>query len=266
MEPIDIDKIFEMFLKKYMKANAGKYNEEEWESKMSQLYINFGKTPLDILGMSPVDYYNKLNGTELKDLLKEHLEKKVAIPDFLCDAIINKKCDDEIITLLNTENEELKAYAVNLLNDMGSTKPLMSYFDVLKDDKINTDIKELITEILSDNAETIKEKAIKEYTESPSIKSYIVEILSKCKSDERIYKILIDEFLKNLDNIPLYSSYLSIYGDERALPFLYTEIERDGINYVDFQELKFAIEALGGEYEKERDFSGDILYKKIKEE
>lgn len=30
-----------------------------------------------------------------------------------------------------------------------------------------------------------------------------------------------------------------------------------------FQELKFAIEALGGEYEKERDFSNDPAYKKI---
>ena len=30
-----------------------------------------------------------------------------------------------------------------------------------------------------------------------------------------------------------------------------------------FQELKFAIEALGGEYNKERDFSSDENYQKI---
>ena len=38
------------------------------------------------------------------------------------------------------------------------------------------------------------------------------------------------------------------------------------INYQDFQELKLAIESLGGEYEKERDFSNDKVYRKIMEQ
>ena len=38
---------------------------------------------------------------------------------------------------------------------------------------------------------------------------------------------------------------------------------REDIDYVLFQELKFAIEALGGEYNKERDFSSDENYQKI---
>ena len=44
---------------------------------------------------------------------------------------------------------------------------------------------------------------------------------------------------------------------------LLSEIEREDIGFVAFQELKYAIEALGGEYEKERDFSADEAYKKI---
>lgn len=44
---------------------------------------------------------------------------------------------------------------------------------------------------------------------------------------------------------------------------LLREIEREDIGFVAFQELKFAIEALGGEYEKQRDFSQDEAYKKI---
>lgn len=50
---------------------------------------------------------------------------------------------------------------------------------------------------------------------------------------------------------------------ERALPSLLAAIEREDVGFVLFQELKFAIEALGGEYEKERDFSNDPAYKKI---
>ena len=61
----------------------------------------------------------------------------------------------------------------------------------------------------------------------------------------------------------MHASYLAAYGDARALPVLMEVIDRDDIDYVEFQELKFAVEALGGEYTKERDFSDDPYYKEI---
>ena len=59
------------------------------------------------------------------------------------------------------------------------------------------------------------------------------------------------------------AGYLASYGDERALPYLLDKIDEEGISYVEFQELKYAIEALGGEYTKQRDFSGDEYYELI---
>jgi hypothetical protein len=47
---------------------------------------------------------------------------------------------------------------------------------------------------------------------------------------------------------------------------LYKEIEREKISYADFEELRFAIEALGGSYDKVRNFKSDKTYKKIKGE
>jgi len=86
----------------------------------------------------------------------------------------------------------------------------------------------------------------------------------KCKNDEKVYEILINEFIKHSDNVPLYAGYLAKYGDERALPFLMTAIENEKISYADFEELRFAIEALGGTYDKIRDFKSDKSFKKIK--
>ena len=43
------------------------------------------------------------------------------------------------------------------------------------------------------------------------------------------------------------------------MPYLLEEIEED-VGFVAFQELKYAIEALGGEYTKQRDFSADPEY------
>ena len=45
---------------------------------------------------------------------------------------------------------------------------------------------------------------------------------------------------------------------------LITEEENPKISYPDFEELRFAIETLGGEYTKQRDFSSDKYYKKLK--
>ena len=59
------------------------------------------------------------------------------------------------------------------------------------------------------------------------------------------------------------ASYLASYGDERALPVLIETIDRDDINFLEFQELKYAIEALGGEYTRPRDFSEDAYYQEI---
>ena len=94
---------------------------------------------------------------------------------------------------------------------------------------------------------------------------YALEILSGTKKrDERVYRALLDAFLTaGEEDMPLYAGYLAAYGDGRAIPELLRAIEREDIGFVAFQELKFAIEALGGEYEKQRDFSQDEQYKKI---
>ena len=63
--------------------------------------------------------------------------------------------------------------------------------------------------------------------------------------------------------MPLYAGYLASYGDDKALPYLLEEIEKD-VGYIAFQELKYAIEALGGEYSKQRDFSSDPEYIAVK--
>jgi hypothetical protein len=44
------------------------------------------------------------------------------------------------------------------------------------------------------------------------------------------------------------------------LPHLLERIEDRSIGFVEFQELKYAVEALGGEYDEPRDFSDDKDY------
>ena len=82
--------------------------------------------------------------------------------------------------------------------------------------------------------------------------------------DDKIFELLLKEFRTDPDNVPLHASYLAAYGDERALEYLLDKIDEEGISFIDYKELLLAIEALGGTYDKPRDFSSDPYYQMFK--
>lgn len=263
---IDIDVVFDDFLVKYINENKGKYTEKEWEEKIPVLYLEFGSTPLDILdGFAPENYYADVSGEELANLLAGHVEQGVPVSDFLCEALIKSDCEKYLVNFIdNDHDEELVSYCINILNDKKCTLALDRYFDMIFNDQTCNDIKELLTEILVNNAELVKERAIATFDNAGVNAFYLLEILSVCRHDDRILQILLNELKKNQKDIPLYIAYITKYGDEKALPTLLEMIESESINYIDYKELKFAIELFGGEYNKDRDFSNDKFYRKIK--
>ncbi len=264
---IDLDSLFDKYIEGYVYSNIGKVKPEEIENKIPELYAEFGNQKLTELdGKTPNSFYREYTGEELVECLKTHLEKKVAVSDFLCEAITGKEENQTALVnaLSTTDNEELILYIMNMLGEMNSQKALSRYLDFIAWD-YSYAVKELATELLCNFAEKVKEQVIECYKESDeAIKPYYVEILSRTKNDDRVFDILTLEFAKHGENVPLYASYLVKFGDERALPFLLSAIEKDNISYADFEELRFSIEALGGSYDKKRDFSADKTYKKIK--
>lgn len=263
---IDIDGIFDNFLEKYIKAHRGEYDEKQWEDKIPLLYDEFGKSPLKELGgATPQTYYVGENADALCEALKIHVGRHIPVSDFLCEALIAADSDKQLAAMINDENdEELVSYCINILNDKNSVAGVDACFEMLKSEKTCEDMRDLIGESLAANAEAAKERAIAEYAESGANAVYYLEILSNCKRDPRVTKILSDELSAHRDNITLYLSYVTKYGDESVLPLLYELIKNPEINYLDFKELKLAIEAFGGEYDEERDFTYDRYYKRLK--
>ena len=92
----------------------------------------------------------------------------------------------------------------------------------------------------------------------------IPEMLSGYHKQDEIYELLIDRFNRHEEQRAMYASFLSKYGDERALPVLYKAIESVDLNYLDFIEIANAIESLGGERPADREFSGDPYYESLK--
>ncbi len=256
---IDFDALFDEKLTLYMQQNAGKYSEKKWESIIPKLYKQFGDITIPSIRNTPKGYYAAMTDEELADTLRRHVEEGVAVSDFLCRELESRNCPDPLVRLLDGDNEELLLLAVNLAG--ANEKAFGAYFNILKTSD-DAELKDAVTEQLKARADAARQQALSLYEENVE-PDLMLEILSRCKErDERVYTLLLDAF-RTSGEIPIHASYLAAYGDVRALPVLLEVIDRDDINYVEYQELKFAIEALGGEYTRERDFSSDPYYREI---
>lgn len=259
---IDFDGLFDEKLAEYIRDNPTKYTEKQWENVIPKLYRQFGDTYVAKAGATPRQYYSSMTDEELCDALARHVSEGVPVSDFLCREIERRGCTDALVRLLSLREEEILTLAVNLAGSNEKAYP--AYFDLLISE-VSADIKEAVCEQLKGGADAAKERAIACY-EAGQEREIMLEILSRCKQrDDRVFDILMNAF-RTGDEVPMHASYLAAYGDERALPVLLDYIDRDDINFLEFRELKYAIEALGGEYAKPRDFTNDPYYQEILEQ
>lgn len=257
---IDFDELFDRKLAQYMEEHAGEYTEKQWEDLIPRLYRNFGDTLIKSVGTTAKGYYAEMTDEELVDTLKAHHKEGVSVSDFLCRELESRGCPDALLALMQEAEGELLILTINLAGS--SKKALPVYLDILLKTE-DEELKDTVTEYLKGNADAVKERVLALYREGVE-REYMLEILSRCKQkDDEVFEILLNEFRTAPDDIPMHASYLASYGDERALPVLLDYIDRDETNYLEYQELKYAIEALGGEYNKVRDFSADPYFQEI---
>ena len=257
---IDFDELFDRKLAQYMEEHAGEYSEKQWEDLIPRLYRNFGDTLIKSVGTTPKGYYAEMTDEELVEALKAHHKEGVSVSDFLCRELESRGCPDALLALMQEAEGELLTLTINLAGS--SKKALPVYLDILLKTE-DEELKDTVTEYLKGNADAVKERVLALYREGVE-REYMLEILSRCKQkDDEVFEILLKEFRTAPDDIPMHASYLASYGDERALPVLLDYIDRDETNYLEYQELKYAIEALGGEYNKVRDFSADPYFQEI---
>lgn len=257
MKLIDFDGLFDEKLAQYMAQNKNKHTEREWEDVIPKLYKKFGDTKIAKIGCTPKEYYARMADNELVETLKAHIREDVPVPEFLCTEMENRGVVETLLPLLETEDEQAVSYAVNLIGE--DERAFDAYFSIVTQNRLTEDIRSDVTDILRAHADRVKERA-KAFYEQDKGKEYMLEILSRAKQrEEWIFDLLLKEF-RTFNMVSTRAGYLAAYGDERALPYLLQRIEDTSIGFVEFQELKYAIEALGGEYNEPRDFSEDKDY------
>ena len=94
-------------------------------------------------------------------------------------------------------------------------------------------------------------------------KEALLDVLSDFPCSDEVLQFALKQFKEHPDKRALYAGYLGKLGDDRALEPLLDAAEGEDISYIDFIEVRNAIERLGGEAPV-RDFSGDPTYAAVK--
>ncbi len=259
MTLIDFDGLFDEKIAQFMKDSKKKRSQSAWEDLIPKLYEQFGDTYVAKIKCTPKQYYARMTDETLMRTLAAHVLQDVAVPRFLLGELEKREATDLLLQLLMEGNGALTSLAVNLLGS--EPRAFEYYFMLLQAADTEAEVKGRIAAILNDNADEVKEQALALYRQGQE-QEIALELLSHVTDrDDEVYQILLDAFLDGEEwQLALRAGYLATYGDERALPALYRKIEDESIGFVEFQQLKYAVEALGGEYEEERDFSADKDY------
>jgi len=260
---IDFDALFEEKLTEYMKLHAGKYTEKKWEAIIPKLYQEYGDTFIKKIGHTPKSYFVEMTDERLVELLQEYSTNGIPVCDFMREELRKRNCVKALIPLVRAGNQE----ALNLVTERAEAdaETIDACFSLLGSD-CSEPTAERVIEYLKANADLAKHTAIALWKDGVR-REEMAEILSCCRErDDEVLSPLLNELRASPDHLPLYAECLVRYGDDRALPVLLDLIAREDINYLEYRELKYAIEALGGEYESDRDFSEDLYYREISEQ
>ena len=246
MKIYDFDGMFDEKLSDYIAKNSGKYKEEEREDVIPRLYKKFGETVIKSLGLTPVQFFSRMDDGELLRSLKTYLKNGVPVPEYLCTEIEKRSMTEMLLPLLHGSEGE-RDYAMTLIG--ADSRAVDTYLDILTSSG-DEEVKNRCVELIKEQADRVSARVLDYYKKGVD-KEFMLEILSRTViPSEEVFTVLLNEFRTDADNIPMHASYLAAYGDERALPYLLDKIDEEGISFIEYQELKFAIEALGGEYTK----------------
>ena len=256
MRCVNFDREFEKYLSAWMKDHAREYKDvDAMEAVMPDMYEAFLDTPAPWLsGEKPGEYFGQFDDpAQLVSWLEEYFAQRVPAPDMLLNRIaeLGLAAEDALMALLLREDcgRDLRMAAVNLLREIDSEKPVPLYVawqaarggekDELADNALDS------LDALGARAADAMRKALPDA--SPDGQEALLALLCKDPGDENVFRTALYLFRTRPESIALLADCLGRLGDERALPDLMRRAASEDTPYLDYIELRNAIERLGGE-------------------
>ena len=269
MQLIDFDSRFADYLKAWMAAHEDDFADpDDMELAVPELYDTFLDSPADWLdGRKPGQYFDQWSDPALLiNWVGEYLAHRVSLPDMLLNRIValGERAEGPLCALLQQEDKgEQRMLAITLLREMGSMRPMQQYVDWQCDRGQEDELCDNALDSLEQMGEAARPLLL-EALEGASLygKEALLSLLSRLAPDERVLEGLLELLARLPGRRAVIAAYLGRLGDDRALPALQAEAQREDLGYLDYIELRSAIEALGGEVQ-ERSFYDDPEYEAL---
>lgn len=256
MRCINFDKEFERYISAWMKEHAKEYkNYDEMEAAMPDVYEEFLDTPVNWLGgAKPGEYFNQFdNAHQLVNWMEDYFKQRIPAPDMLLNRIaeLGLAAEESLMNLLKKEKatQEIKMAAITLLREIESIAPMEYYIGL---QAIREEGEDELADNALDSLSSMGEKAVDAMRRalplaSPNGQEAMLTVLSDYPGDENVFQTALSLFKTRRESVAILADCLGKLGDERALPALKALAASEETPYLDYIELRSAIEALGGE-------------------
>ena len=253
MERIDFDAYFTDTLSQWIERNQTKYKHpEDMEDAATDLYISWLEQPADWLnGKAPGAYFKQFDDAQaLANLLVGYVTDGVPVPDPLLDRLEELGDEPSLLALVRDKTApcEARMHGIALLRQLESRAPMVDYIRWQVERDSDDDLLDNALDSLRCMGDAVRRPAkIAFLAADEAGKEALLDVLADFPGDEEVVNFAIAQFKRCPDKRALYAGYLGKLDDDRAVEPLLSVAEGDGVTYIDFIEIRNAIERLGGE-------------------
>jgi len=262
---VDFDKKSHQYVNEWLEKNLKEENGktvDQLEEEAPLVYAAWAK--------KESRYFDDFSGAELVEMLSEYIASDISVPDLLCERIIKKKEDTEAplyqLYAKGMFSAEDRIMMINMLSAMDSALPLQDFITLIWEQEEDTEVINAAAEALRFMTTASASDILNAFdnAEKQAAKELFMNALVYQKSapaglTDRLIKLLSDSTSK-----AFVAGMMTQYGDDDCLPILYEAEQALDIDYIDYTEICNAIEALGGNTDRSRDFEGDSYYDMLK--
>ena len=263
MKIIDFDARFFEFARRWVAAHPG-LTEDQIESSYNSMMEEWINAPADWLdGESPATYFDRYtDASELIALMQGYFDRKINLPEPLYARIValGSECAPLLREIVADEgqSEDLRAEAMGMLRDVGDRDADGLLIHMVVGAQEQSELSDLAADVLSDRDEATAKKLLDAYPDAPEhAQTLILDICCNFPGDARICDYLLHRLRNQPEQRALNASLLAKLGDPRALEPLKEMLNLFDLRYLDYIELRDAVEALGGDAGEDRSFYGD---------
>lgn len=273
MKIYDFDEKFYDYVRTWMALHPN-LTEKQVEDSYNEIMLNWLNAPAKWLdGEKPGEYFLRYSEPrELIKLLEEYDKRDIGLPEPLYSRVVSvgEPCVEPLMRVVrNSDNpESLRATALAILRDIGSARiqPLLIDLVCQSDaDRKDDNLYEMAADELCEGDGSQVDALLERYDGASELAQMrILEICVNFPGDERVYSHLIEKLRNRPEQRAFYASYLGKLGDARAIEELRPFLSLNDIDYMDYIEIRNAIEELGGDPGEERTFYGDPNYEAMR--